>query len=58
MSKKGMKVLMSKGKLSELKLVEFDLCEGCIQGKQKKLSFVKVEKAPKLGKLELVYTDL
>jgi hypothetical protein len=28
-----MKVLMSKGKLSELKSVESNLCEGCIIGK-------------------------
>jgi hypothetical protein len=58
MGKKGMKVLMSKGKLSELKSIESDLCDGCILRKQKKVSFVKVDKAPKLGKLELVHTDL
>jgi hypothetical protein len=58
MSKKWMKVLISKGKLPELKSVESDLCEGCIIGKQKKVSFVKVDKAPKLGKLELVHMDL
>jgi hypothetical protein len=58
MSEKGMKVLMSKGKLPKLKSVESDLCEGCIIGKQKKVSFVKVGKAPKLGKLELVHMDL
>ena len=37
MSEKVMKVLMSKGKLSELKSVEYDLCECCIIGKQKKV---------------------
>jgi hypothetical protein len=36
MSEKGMKVLLSKGKLLELKSVEFDTCESCILGKQKK----------------------
>ncbi|GMY07505.1 GAG-pre-integrase domain-containing protein [Fagus crenata] len=35
-SKKGMKVLLSKGKLPELKSVEFDTCESCILGTQKK----------------------
>jgi hypothetical protein len=56
MSQKWMKVLMSKGKLPKLKSVEPDLCEGCILGKQKKVSFVKADKAPKLGYLELVHT--
>uniref|UniRef100_A0A2N9ESU1 CCHC-type domain-containing protein n=1 Tax=Fagus sylvatica TaxID=28930 RepID=A0A2N9ESU1_FAGSY len=36
MSEKGMKVLLSKGKLPNLKSVEFDMCESCILGKQKK----------------------
>jgi hypothetical protein len=58
MSQKWMKVLMSRGKLPKLKSVEPDLCEGCILGKQKKVSFVKADKAPKLGYLELVHTDL
>jgi hypothetical protein len=58
MSEKWMKVHMSKGKLLELKSVKFDLREGCILGKQKKVSFMKVGRAPKLRKLELVHTDL
>jgi hypothetical protein len=57
MSEKGMKVLLSKGKLSELKSVESDLCEGCILGKQKKMSFAKVG-ASKPKNLELVHTNL
>ncbi|RVX10461.1 Retrovirus-related Pol polyprotein from transposon TNT 1-94 [Vitis vinifera] len=36
MSEKGMKMLLSKGKLSELKSIDFDMCESCILGKQKK----------------------
>ena len=36
MSEKGMKMLLSKGKLLELKSVDFDMCESCILGKQKK----------------------
>ena len=58
MSKKGVKVLLSKGKLLVLKSVESDLCKGCILGKQNKVSFIKVGKAPKPGKLELVHTNL
>jgi hypothetical protein len=58
MSEKEMKVLLSKGKLPELKSVESDLCEGCILGKQKNVSFAKVDRAPKPKKLELVHTDL
>jgi hypothetical protein len=42
MSEKGMKVLLSKGKLLELKSVESDLCEDCILGKQKNVSFMNV----------------
>ena len=30
MSEKGMKMLLSKGKLPELKSVDFDICESCI----------------------------
>ena len=35
-SEKGMKMLLSKGKLPELKFIDFDICESCILGKQKK----------------------
>ncbi|RVX02202.1 Retrovirus-related Pol polyprotein from transposon TNT 1-94 [Vitis vinifera] len=53
-----MKMLLSKGKLPELKSIDFDMCESCILGKQKKVSFLKTGKTPKAEKLELVYTDL
>ena len=33
MSEKGMKMLPSKGKLPELKSINFDMCESCIVGK-------------------------
>ena len=36
MSEKGMKVLLSKGKLPKLESTDFNMCEGCIFGKQKK----------------------
>ncbi|KAE8690148.1 hypothetical protein F3Y22_tig00110925pilonHSYRG00035 [Hibiscus syriacus] len=41
MSEKGMKTLLSKGKLSDLKNVDVRLCEDYIFGKQKKVSFAK-----------------
>ncbi|RVW77419.1 Retrovirus-related Pol polyprotein from transposon TNT 1-94 [Vitis vinifera] len=58
MSEKGMKMLLSKGKLPELKSIDFDMCESCILGKQKKASFLKTGRTPKAEKLELVHTDL
>jgi hypothetical protein len=58
MSETGMKVLLSKGKLPELKSIEFDICESCILGKQKKVSFLKGGRTPKSKKLELVHTNL
>ncbi|KAE8673187.1 hypothetical protein F3Y22_tig00111807pilonHSYRG00005 [Hibiscus syriacus] len=55
---KGMKTLLSKGKVPDLKNVDVGLCEDCIFGKQKKVSFAKIGKIPKAEKLELVYTDV
>ena len=39
MSEKGMKLMHSKGKIPELQSVEVDMCEECILGKQKRVSF-------------------
>ena len=36
MNEKGMKMLLSREKLPELKSIDFDICESCILGKQKK----------------------
>ena len=58
MSEKWMKMLLSKGKLLELKSIDFDMCESCILGKQKKASFLKIGRTPKAEKLELVHIDL
>ena len=58
MSEKGMKMLLSKRKLPELKSIDFDMCESCILGKQKNVSFLKIGKTPKAEKLELVHTAL
>ena len=57
MSEKGMKMLLSKGKLPELKSDDFDICESYILGKQKNVSFLKIGRIPKTEKLELVHTD-
>ena len=51
-------MLLSKGKLPELKSIDFDMCESCILGKQKYVSFLKTGRTPKAEKLELVHTDL
>ncbi|KAE8684638.1 Chitin elicitor receptor kinase 1 [Hibiscus syriacus] len=58
MSEKGMKILLSKGKLPDLKNVDVGLCEDCIFGKQKKVSFAKIGKTLKAERLELVHTDV
>ena len=58
MSEKWMKTHLSKGKLPDLKNVDVGLCEDCIFGKQKKFSFAKIVKTPKVEKLELVHTDV
>ena len=58
MSEKGMKMLLSKGKLPELKSINFDICESYILGKQKNVSFLKTGRTPKAEKLELVHTNL
>ncbi|CAA0831536.1 Uncharacterized mitochondrial protein AtMg00300 [Striga hermonthica] len=58
MSEKGMKVLKSRGLLPELESVDVGLCEQCVLGKQKRVSFITTGRAPKTEKLELVHTDL
>ena len=58
MSEKGMKMLLSKGKLPKLKSIDFDMCESSILGKQKNVSFLKTGRTPKAEKLELVHTNL
>ena len=53
-----MKMLLSKGKLPELKSIDFDMCKCCILGKQKNVSFLKTGRTPKAEKLELVHINL
>ena len=57
-SEKGMKMLLSRGKLLELKSIDFDMCESYILGNQKMVSFLKIGRTPKVKKLELVHTNL
>jgi hypothetical protein len=58
MSEKGMKVMHSKGKLPGLQSVEIDMCEDCIFGKQKRVSFQTNGRKPKKERLELVHSDV
>ena len=58
MSEKGMKLLASKGKLADLKSVNVGLCEECIYGKHKKVSFSKFARTSKTEKLQLVHSDV
>ena len=58
MSEKGMKMLLSREKLPELKSIDFDVCESYILGKQKIVSFLKTGRTLKAEKLKLVHTDL
>ena len=57
MIQKGMRELLSKGKLSGLNTVNFDICESCDVGKQKKFSFLIDGRKLRATKLELVHTD-
>ena len=58
MSEKGMKLLASKGKLPDLKSVDVGLCEDCIYGKHKRVSFSKSARTSKAEKLQLVHSDV
>ncbi|XP_057426441.1 uncharacterized mitochondrial protein AtMg00300-like [Lotus japonicus] len=58
MSAKGMKVMHSKGKLPGLQSVEIDMCEDCIFGKQKRVSFQTSGRTPKKERLELVHSNV
>ena len=57
-STKGMKMLVAKGALEDLKLVDMGLCESFVMGKQKRVSFTKIPRDPKKVRLEMVHTDV
>jgi len=58
MSEKEMKLMVSKGKITNLKHVDIGSCKHCMFGKQKKVSFSKTSKSSKVERLELVHTDV
>ncbi|WVZ24135.1 hypothetical protein V8G54_002679 [Vigna mungo] len=58
MSEKGMRIMHSKGKLPSLWSIEFNMCEDCILGKQKRVSFQRSGRIPKKKRLELVHSDI
>ena len=58
MCEKGMKVMLSKDKLSGLKSIDVGFCEDCIYGKQRRVSSLKARKTLKTKRLELVHTDV
>nr|KYP63069.1 Retrovirus-related Pol polyprotein from transposon TNT 1-94 [Cajanus cajan] len=58
MNEKGIKILVSKGKIPKLKEIEVDLCDPCVFRKQKRVTFAKSGRMPKIEKLELVLIDV
>lgn len=56
--KRGWNYFYQKRKLVEIKLVDLDMCESYIIGKQKKLNFVKGSKAFISRKIKLEHLDL
>ncbi|GJR25593.1 putative RNA-directed DNA polymerase [Tanacetum coccineum] len=58
MSKKGMKILASKGRIPDLQKAVVGFCEPCVLRKQKKVSFVNSGNTRILQRLELVHTDV
>ncbi|KAK3007373.1 hypothetical protein RJ639_016049 [Escallonia herrerae] len=58
LSESGMKILHSKNALPGMKNIQLDFCEGCVYGKQKRVSFWRDGKEKKIERLELVHTDV
>ena len=52
-----MKMLTAKGVLENLKYVDMGLCESCVMGKQKRVSFTKIVKESKKVRLTMVHID-
>ena len=48
MCEKGIKAMLPKGKPSGLKSINLDFCEECVYEKQRKISFLKEKKSPKI----------
>ncbi|KAK3017333.1 hypothetical protein RJ639_005486 [Escallonia herrerae] len=58
LSESGMKILHSKNALPGMKNIQLDFWEGCVYGKQKRVSFRRDGKEKKIERLELVHTDV
>ncbi|KAK3020979.1 hypothetical protein RJ639_046966 [Escallonia herrerae] len=58
LSESGMRILHSKNALPGMKNIQLDFCEGCVYGKQKRVSFRRDGKEKKIERLELVHTDV
>ncbi|KAK3022595.1 hypothetical protein RJ639_046200 [Escallonia herrerae] len=58
LSESGMKILHLKNALLGMKNIQLDFCEGCVYGKQKRVSFRRDGKEKKIERLELVHTDV
>ena len=50
--------MLAKGVLEGLKSVDMGLCERCVMGKQKLVSFTNTSKESKEVRLELVHIDV
>jgi len=58
MSEKGLKILVGKNLLPGLKSYNLDLCEHCIYGRQRRVSFLRGGYDRKKNVLQLVHSDV
>ncbi|KAK2997398.1 hypothetical protein RJ639_024918 [Escallonia herrerae] len=58
LSESGMRILHSKNALPGMKNIQLDFCAGCVDGKQKRVSFRRDGKEKKIERLKLVHTDV
>ena len=58
MSAKEIKMLVAIGAIEGQKSVDMGLCESCVMGKQKRVSFTKTRREPKKVRLEIVHPNV
>ncbi|KAG9457668.1 hypothetical protein H6P81_002176 [Aristolochia fimbriata] len=58
LSENGMRILHSKKVLTSITNICFNICEDCVLGKQKRVSFNKDGREKKFNRLDLVHTDV
>jgi hypothetical protein len=58
MSEKGMHILYKINLFLDLKQIDLDFCEHSVNGKHKRVRFLRVRKEKKSERLELVHTDV